>query len=123
MDQAAPAPAPRAATPGIVKSTRGKRTSAEVWAKLSDKEKARRESNRRSAQLAKKKKAEEIKQLEESNAKKRAKIAELDQLLPALTEEARRAAAEIPAPPLDRDAQAAVAAAVGADPVLEELFG
>ena len=74
-------------------------------------------------QLAKKKKAEEIKQLEESNAKKRAKIAELDQLLPALTEEARRAAAEIPAQPLDRDAQAAVAAAVGADPVLEELFG
>lgn len=119
----APAPPPRTVTPGIVKSTRGKRTPSEVWAKLSDKEKARRESNRRSAQLAKKKKAEEIKELEESNAEKRAKIAELDKLLPALTEEARRAAAEIPEQVLDPDAQAAVAAAVRADPVLQELFG
>jgi hypothetical protein len=119
----APPPSARTATPGIVKSTRGKRTSAEVWAKLSDKEKARRESNRRSAQLAKQKKAEEIKKLEDSNAAKRAKIAELDRLLPALTEEAGRAAAEIPEQILDPDAQAAVAAAVGADPVLEELFG
>ncbi len=119
----APTPPARSATPGIVKSTRGKRTSAEVWAKLSDKEKARRESNRRSAQLAKQKKAEEIKVLEESNAAKRAKIAELDRLLPALTEEARRAAAEISEQILDPDAQAAVAAAVAADPVLEELFG
>lgn len=116
-------PAARVATPGIVKSTRGKRTSAEVWAKLSDKEKARRESNRRSAQLAKKKKADEIKKLEDSNAQKRAKIAELDKLLPALTEEARRAAAEVPEQVLDPNAYAAVAAAVGADPVLEELFG
>ena len=116
-------PAQQATAPGIVKSTRGKRTSAEVWAKLSDKEKARRESNRRSAQLAKQKKAEEIKKLEESNAAKRAKIAELDKLLPALTEEARRAAAEIPEQILDPDAQAAVAAAVGTDPVLAELFG
>ena len=119
----APAPTPRTVTPGIIKSTRGKRTPSEVWAKLSDKEKARRESNRRSAQLAKKKKAEEIKELEESNALKRARIAELDKLLPALTEEARRATAEIPEQVLDLDAQAAVAAAVGADPVLQELFG
>ena len=116
----------RGASPAIVKSTRGRRTSAETWAKLSDKEKARRESNRRSAQLAKKKKAEEIKQLEESNASTREKIAELDRLLPALTEEARQAAAQIP-----RGAFAAgnplqqqhIAAAVGADPVLSGLFG
>lgn len=118
--------AARGVTPAIVKSTRGRRTSAETWAKLSDKEKARRESNRRSAQLAKKKKAEEIKQLEESNAATREKIAELDRLLPALTEEARQAAAQLPegavaaSNPLQ---QQHIAAAVWADPVLNDLFG
>ena len=66
---------------------------AEDWAKLSDKQKARRESNRASAQAAKRRKAEEIEALQVSNAATRQKIAELDRVLPALAEEAARATA------------------------------
>ena len=82
-----------AAAAGIVKSTRGRKTSAEDWAKLSDKQKARRESNRASAQAAKRRKAEEIEALQVSNAATRQKIAELDRVLPTLAEEAARATA------------------------------